>query len=313
MIDEKFEKKYAVALGYFDGLHTAHVAVINEAVRFSSEGLVPAVMLFDEHPRKLLCGEKVPCLIQKGKRDEILSEMGVETLLVSFEEIRDMSPEKFVKDILVKRFNAGAAVCGYNYRFGKNGTGDSVELKSLCEKCGIKTVICPEFTLGSENVSSTNIRNAVKNGEIEKANRMLGFPFGFSSEIFTGDRRGRLLGTPTINQFLPEELQIPAFGVYASKVFFDSKEYIGVTNIGSRPTFDGESVRSETYIIGFEGDLYGRTVSVELYKFLREEQKFPDADALKEQISKDVALTGAYFSEKNKKIKKKLKKSQKKC
>ena len=128
---------------------------------------------------------------------------------------------------------------------------------------------------------------------------MLGFPFSFTSEIFTGDRRGRLLGTPTVNQFIPRDITVPRFGVYASRVHFEEKSYIGVTNIGARPTFDGKSVRSETYILGFSGDLYGKSVEIELYKFIRDEKKFPDADALKKQISLDVQAVSDYFSEKN--------------
>ena len=110
-----------------------------------------------------------------------------------------------------------------------------------------------------------------------------------------GDRRGRLLGTPTVNQFIPEELIVPGFGVYASKVYFDGNEYTGVTNIGSRPTFQEDSVRSETYILDYSGDLYGKPVEIQLYKFIREEKKFPDGDALKKQISLDVQTVKEYF------------------
>lgn len=302
MIDINSGKKYAVALGYFDGLHTAHMAVINEAVKAASDNLIPAVMLLDKHPRNVLFGENVPCLLQKEEREKKLSGLGVVPLIVSFGEIKDMSPEAFVDEILVKRFCAGTVVCGYNYRFGKNGEGDNKKLVSLCSKFGIKTVVCPEFTVDGENVSSTKIRSLIRSGDMEKANTMLGFPFGFSAEVFVGDRRGRLLGAPTINQFLPEDLQIPAFGVYASKVYMNEKEYTGVTNIGFRPTFEGQSVRSETYIIDFEGDLYGQSVCVKLYKYLRKELKFSSADALKGQIAEDIVLTKAYFSEKNKNI-----------
>ncbi|MBR3766992.1 MAG: bifunctional riboflavin kinase/FAD synthetase [Clostridia bacterium] len=302
MINNSSEKKYAVALGYFDGLHLAHRAVINEAVKYENKGYIPAVMLFSEHPRKVISGDDVPFLLQKEKRDELLSLMGVKPLFVSFSEIKDMSPEEFIEKILINKFNVGAVTCGYNYRFGKNGVGDSEKLLEICKQHNIEAVVCTEITLDGENVSSTKIRNAVTGGEIEKANKMLGFTFGFSSRIFTGDKRGRLLGTPTINQFLPEGLIVPRFGVYASRVYFDGNEYIGVTNIGSRPTFDGESVRSETYIIGFNGDLYGKTVEIKLHKFIREEKKFPDGDTLKAQISRDIKVTEEHFTSQNKKI-----------
>lgn len=294
-------KKYAIALGYFDGLHSAHMAVINEAVKCSRDGFVPAVLLFDVHPRNAVSRDKVSFLLQREKRDEMLEKSGVQPLYISFSDIRHMSPEEFVSEILVKKFNAGALCCGFNYRFGKNAAGDAGVLKDLSQAYNIKLTVCPPFTMDGEEVSSTKIRKAVADGDIESANKMLGHPFMYSSEIFTGDRRGRLLGAPTINQFLPDGLTVPLFGVYASKVYFDGYEYEGVTNIGSRPTFDGDSVRSETYILGFSGDLYGKNVEIHLYKFIRGERKFPDGDSLKAQIAEDVKVAEKYFFEKNKK------------
>lgn len=296
MINNSCKKEYIIALGFFDGLHTAHKAVLNEAKKQAGDKLFPAVMLFNEHPRKVLNGDAVSSLLQNEKRDKILKNQGLEALFVPFSEIKDMSPEVFVKEILVDAFNAKGVVCGFNYRFGKNGEGDSRKLQELCEKYALSVTVCPEYAIDGETVSSTKIRKAIENGEIGKANKMLGFPFGFSAEVFSGDKRGRLLGSPTINQFLPEGLSVPKFGVYASKVYFDGKEYIGVTNIGSRPTFQGNSVRSETYIVDFNGDLYGKTVEVEIYEFLRTEKKFPDAESLKMQIALDIKGTLDYFS-----------------
>lgn len=294
-------RKYAIALGYFDGLHLAHMSVINKAVGYAADGLIPAVLLFDKHPSEVISEKKVPQLLQNEKRDELLREKGILPIYIGFNNIKDMSPEEFVKEILVRKLNAGAVICGYNYHFGKNSAGDASLLGELSEKYNIRLTVCPPFSLNGEEVSSTKIRKAVANGDIEKANAMLGFPFMFSSEIFTGDRRGRLLGAPTINQYLPEGLTVPRFGVYASEVFFEGRKYTGVTNIGSRPTFDGGSFRSETYIIGFCGDLYGKNVEVHLHAFIRPERKFPDAYTLKKQISEDVKAAEKIFLKKNKK------------
>lgn len=299
MTNKLSEKSNIIALGFFDGLHTAHMRVLEETVKQAGEEFSPCVMLFDEHPRRVLQGDAVSYLLQNEKRDEMLKNMGITPLYVSFYDIKDMSPEEFTEKILVERFSASGVVCGYNYRFGKNASADSSVLRSLCEKKGISVTVCPEYSVDGSPVSSTRIRTAVENGDMEEVNKLLGFHFCYSSEVFSGDKRGRLLGAPTINQFLPEGLAVPKFGVYASKVFFDGKEYTGVTNIGSRPTFQGESVRSETYIIDYSGDLYGHTVEIKLYKFIREEKKFPDADALKKQIKADVSETEKYFSEKN--------------
>ena len=289
MTDNSVKTEYAVALGFFDGLHRAHRAVLEGALTIAREqGLKPAVLLFDQHPRTVITGDAVPALLQKKRRNEMLEGMGLTLFFVSFKDIKDMSPREFFEEILIKKFRAGALSCGYNYNFGKRAQGNTEALRELCEERGLSLRVCPEFTLGGSTVSSTEIRKALENGEIEAANEMLGFSFGFKAEVFTGDQRGRLLGAPTINQYIPEELIVPKFGVYASRVYFDGREYTGVTNIGARPTFGKGSVRSETYIVGFSGDLYGREVEIELKSFIRGEKKFPDADTLKAQIEEDV-------------------------
>lgn len=296
MTDNSVKTEYSVALGYFDGLHKAHRQVLERTLATARErGLTPAVLLFDEHPRTVISGGAVPSLLQREKRDEMLREMGFTLLFVSFRSIKDMSPGEFFKEILCEKFPSKALHCGYNYNFGKRAEGNTKILSELCEKSGVSLAICPEITLDGESISSTRIRKAVEQGDITSANEMLGYPFCFASPVFSGDKRGRLLGAPTINQYLPRELAVPRFGVYASKVYFDGKEYIGVTNIGSRPTFDGGSVRSETFIVDFSGDLYGRSVDVELYAFIRDEQKFPDANSLKAQIAKDVEAAKRQF------------------
>lgn len=289
MTNNTVKTEYAVALGFFDGLHRAHMTVLEKTLEAAHEkGLAPAVMLLDEHPRAVITGEAVPFLQQTSYRDKRLKDMGFTLFSVSFREIKDMAPREFFESVLCERFSARVLVCGYNYNFGKDAGGDTKALDGLCRERGMTLEICPEFTVGGETVSSSSIRSAIENGEIERADTMLGIPFGFCSEVFTGDRRGRLLGAPTINQYLPGELVVPKFGVYASKVYFDGKVYMGVTNIGSRPTFGVSSVRSETYIVDFSGDLYGREVRVELHSFIREERRFPDGDALKKQIAEDV-------------------------
>lgn len=306
MTNASKEKKYAMALGTFDGLHRAHMMVLDEVLGLSERGFVPSVLLFDEHPRKVLFGENVKSVLQKDKRDEMLKEMGFEIFFVSFAEIMNMSPEEFVDEILVKRFNVGAVVSGFNYRFGKNAVGNSLCLQEECEKRGISASTLVRVDLLGEAVSSTRIRNAVENGDIELADELLGFPFCFRSPVFYGDGRGHGLGTPTVNQLLPDGLVVPKKGVYASKVKIDGREYEAVTDIGCRPTFNGEQERSETYIFDFNGDLYGKTIEVRLYKFVREERKFPDPESLKKQISLDIADTLEFFSKMKEKNEKKL-------
>lgn len=281
------EKKRAVALGYFDGLHTGHAEVLGKTLGAAERGLVPAVMLFDVPPSEAVTGIKTERIMTDAERDEVLKKAGFELLYVSFFDIRDMSPRDFVRKLLAERFNAAEVFCGFNYSFGKNGAGSSETLVSECAPVGIKADVSGCVTCDGEPVSSSRIRKLILGGEIEKANKMLGYSFGFTSSVFSGDHRGRLLGFPTVNQFLPDGLVTPEFGVYASVADIDGQLYSGVTNIGKRPTFNGDSLRSETFILGFSGDLYGKNVTVRLVSFIRGEMKFPSADALKAQIVKD--------------------------
>lgn len=282
-------KKRAVALGFFDGLHTAHMAVLNKASEQKENGFTPAILIFDKHPAEVLSGKEVKRLMTAEKRDEMLRELGFEIIRCRFEDIMNMSPEVFTEEILVKKLNAGFVCCGYNYRFGKNGGGDSALLEKLCAEKGIQTGVCSEVTVNGKTVCSTAIREAATMGDMETVRLMLGRPLEFCTSVFSGDKRGRLLGAPTANQYLPENFVIPKFGVYASLVELEGKDYPAVTNIGNRPTFDGVSLRSETYIIGFHGDLYGKFIDVKLYAFIRSEMKFDSFDALKTQIALDAS------------------------
>lgn len=291
------KNKRAVALGFFDGLHTAHMAVLKKALEQKKNGLVPAILIFDRHPVEVITGREVKRLMTDSKRDEMLLGMGFEIVRCKFGEIKDMSPAQFVEDVLEKKLNAGFVCCGFNYRFGKNGEGSGDMLRSLCAEKGIETDVCGEIRVNGKTVCSTAIREAASQGDMETVRLMLGRPLEFCTSVFSGDKRGRLLGAPTANQYLPENFVIPRFGVYASVVELDGKFYPAVTNIGNRPTFDGVSLRSETFIIGFSGDLYGRFIDVKLYAFIRSEMKFASFDELKEQIALDAREAERLISE----------------
>lgn len=286
-------RRVSVALGYFDGLHLAHRAVLDAALAGRDRGLTPVVLLFDAPPAEVLTGRAVPRLLADADRDRLLTNRGFALHKIRFAEIRELPPEAFVREILADRLRAGAVSCGYNYRFGKSGAGDETLLKALCAQYGIAVTVLPELDLGGQPVSSTRIRALVQNGDVEAANALLGRPLLFTAPVFSGDHRGRLLGAPTINQYLPAGFVRPKRGVYVSTVRIGDSLYRGVTNVGSRPTFDGGSERSETYILGFSGDLYGQSVTVGLLRFLRPEMKFESFDALKSQIGKDAEAAAA--------------------
>lgn len=275
------EKKRAVALGNFDGLHIGHAAVINSAKAY--ENMLPCVLLLEPMPSAVI-GE---ALVTDEEKQSLLDTFGVETVRIDFSVIKDWTPERFFDEIIVGKLNAGAVCCGFNYRFGNGGSGDSVLLRSLCEKQNIAFCECGAVEYENEPVSSTRIRTALKNGEIEKANAMLGRSFGYCLEVVHGDKIGRLLDCPTINQLFPPELIVPKYGVYSSLTTLGGKQLRSVTNIGRRPSFEKDEERSETHIIDFSGDLYGQKIDVRLLSYKRGEKKFDSLEELKAQLNID--------------------------
>ena len=288
MTDGNNANRTAVALGNFDGMHVGHMAVLEAAKSFESEGLMPVAVLFDEHSLKAITGKAPAMLMTVTERNRIINENGLKIETLVFNEIRDLSPSDFVEKILVGRLGAAAVCCGYNYRFGKGASGTAQTMSEICGRLGLKCRVSGEVDVDRCAVSSTKIRGFIENGEIEKANKMLGRPFGFSSRVIDGDKRGRVLGFPTINQIIPEELAMPRFGVYQSVVTVNGEKFKGVTNVGRRPTVGTEKILSETHILDFDRDIYGENVDVRLIKFIRPEKKFSSFDELARQIKSDA-------------------------
>lgn len=288
MADEKIANRTAVALGNFDGMHVGHMAVLRAAKGFESKGLIPLALLFDEHSLKAITGTAPPMLMTADERNRIIAENGLKIKTIVFNEIKDLSPQDFVEKILVGRFGARAVCCGYNYRFGKNASGNAQTMKEICDRLGLECRIAGEVDVDSRAASSTEIRKFIESGEIEKANKMLGHPFGFCTRVIDGDKRGRTLGFPTINQELPDGLVLPKFGVYQADVTVDGEHYKGVANIGRRPTVGSEKVLSETYIIDFHKNIYGEYVDIRPVRFIRPERKFSSFDELAKQIKSDA-------------------------
>lgn len=283
------EKGTAVALGYFDGIHLGHKAVLNTALKMAREReLIPVVMLFDIHPRKLLTGKVPPMLLTEERKRLLLEQMGFKVVDFDFRHSMNFSPEEFEERILRGELSAKAVICGYDYHYGKGGKGSPETLKKDLTEKDIEVISLEPIYLEDEAVSSTRIRQLIAEGKIKRANEMLGDYFTYDFQVQKGNRIGRTLGFPTINQYFPEDFVVPKYGVYASRVTIDGKVYASVTNIGVCPTVDGSTMRSETCIFDFDGDLYGRYVEVSLTEFLREEKKFGSLEELKEAVDKDI-------------------------
>jgi riboflavin kinase/FMN adenylyltransferase len=290
------ENASVAALGIFDGVHLGHRAVIDTAVKKAREiGAQPSVFTFDTS--SVTSKGRFEPLITNGDKISRLSALGIKKVYCSdFSRLRDMSAERFVKEILVGNLNAVCAVCGEDFRFGKGGEGSADDLKKICAELGIEVCTVSQLKKGGEAVSSTRIRELIKSGEIAKANELLGWHYGYCAQVVHGFARGRTINFPTINQLIPLGLILPKFGVYCSKVCLDGMEYAAVTNIGVKPTVENASPPlAETYIIGYSGDLYGRTLETSLYEFIRPEKKFESFEELKSEIERNTEYAKKYF------------------
>jgi len=284
----------SLALGTFDGLHTGHLQVINQA---KESRYKPYVLLFDVHPLSVITGTAPCSLISDKMRDDIIESLGVNIIKASFAEIADMPYDEFFKKYLVEKYHAGSLSCGENYTFGAGGKGNVEKLKALCGEYGVELNIAPTQTCNGETVSSTRIRSLLESGDIKTANAMLGREFSYRSAVVDGDKRGRTLGFPTANQFFPDNFVKLKFGVYASKAVVDGEIFPSVTNIGIRPTVSTQRYRSETYIINFQGNIYGKELEVRLTDFLRPEIKFGSLSELSRAIERDSKKSQEIFSD----------------
>ncbi|MDR2752858.1 MAG: riboflavin biosynthesis protein RibF [Oscillospiraceae bacterium] len=282
----------SIALGFFDGLHIAHMEVLRAAAAYKAQGLRPAVLLFSEHPQVVLGGTAPPMLLTDEARDTMLAGLGYEILRLPFRDVMSLPPERFFHEVLLGHFGAKALSCGFHYHFGKGAAGSPALLQPLCAQNQIALTVVPKVVYQNAPISSTRIRAALACGNIAVANAMLGRPFGYDFAVVVGDQLGRTLGAPTLNQLFPEGFAVPRFGVYSSETFVEGQWRASITNIGRRPTVQGAQLRSETHILAFSGNLYAQRVPVRLLCFLREERRFISLEALKGQIALDVFARG---------------------
>ncbi len=286
------DKKTIAVLGMFDGMHLGHRAVFERAQRIKMmTGLPIAVFTF-----------RVDVLLPKfgGRRDILLMSapdrrkeieaLDAGLITEATKDFLDLNPEEFFDSRIKKAFNAGFVVCGEDFRFGKGRAGDVETLKALCEGCGMELCTVPIARGGKPfmPISSTRIREMLREGDITGANELLGHEMYYTLPVESGRQLGRTIGFPTINQRIPEIMVRPKYGVYASRVVIDGTEYPAMTDIGVKPTVESDgSEIMETHIIGFDGDLYGSTVRVYLRGYIRGEKKFRDIGELKEQLASD--------------------------
>ena len=290
-IEEAAEKNRVIVLGNFDGVHLGHQELLKLARKIAAEKKL-SLMVFTFYPQGqelFVC--EFAYLATQEKKLEMFEQMGVdEVLSIPFDEnIAKVTPEDFAYIFLRQKLNAKEVVVGFNYTFGYKGSGKAEDLKNWLANDDINVSIVPQLMVDGETVSSSLIRQALLAGESRKANKMLGYPYSLKGEVVKGRQVGRTIGIPTANIAVWEQKVLPHKGVYASLVHYNGKKYLGVLNIGKRPTVNnGSDTTVEVHILDFNADIYGEILEVELFDFLRDESKFEGLESLKNQINSDM-------------------------
>lgn len=296
------EEKKVIALGFFDGVHLGHQALLRRTVeRAAARGLTPAVFTFDRSPREFVTGNCVPLLTTAEERQRVVEDLFPirEMIVAPFDEAMMTMPWVDFVLMLTQKYRAGWLVAGHDFRFGHKNAGTPALLSKKAASLGMGCDIIPAVTLEGVTVSSTHIRSLLAAGKAEEAARFLGRPFALSGPIRHGRGIGSSrLGTPTVNLAPPPGHLVPAYGVYVTRAWIGGASCPAVTNVGVRPTVeDAGAVTVETHLLDQSGQLYGRGCQVEFLHFLRGERKFPSLDALREQLERDVAAARGYFAD----------------
>ena len=283
------EQKTIYALGFFDGVHLGHQALLAACRKLANQhGCQAGVVTFTSHPDSLVLGEPPALLNTSDDRARLIYAYGMDMVKeIPFDqELMTTHWSVFLNSLLA----AGAAgfVCGDDFRFGSGGLGTPKKLAAYCEKRGLPYAIVPEQLMDGERISSTRIRTLLENGQLTEANRLLGHAHFLTGTVHAGKQLGRTIGIPTANLTVPDGVIVPKFGVYACLVTVHDKVYPAVTNIGTRPTVEGEGITAEAHILDFDGDLYGKQITIAFHSFLRPEKKFDSLEELKVQIAEDI-------------------------
>ena len=294
--------KRVIALGFFDGVHNGHGQLMKAVTAAANRtGAVASAFTFDRSPTAVITGQPVPLISSVEDRIWLMRHYyGIQEVVVaSFDAMQRMDWEDFITQYLIRDLGVVHVVAGHDFHFGYMGKGNPQRLKEKCAQLGIGCDIIGTVTQDGITISSTYIRTLIAQGEMERANQFLGHPHTLTNRVAHGRHIGSsALGFPTVNLSIPDQVIVPAFGVYATKVHFNGRSFMAVTNVGVRPTIqdnDGR-VTVEGFILDFSGDLYGQEVRMEFYNRLRGEQKFPSLQALAQEIGRNAQQTQEYFT-----------------
>ena len=283
--------KTIYALGFFDGVHLGHQALLRTCRDLAEKHRTGAgVVTFANHPDALVFGAAPGLINTPQDREQLLRQVyGMDTLVtLPFDRTLQDTPWDTFLENLRNTHQAAGFVCGADFRFGRRGEGSAQTLSEFCRDRGLPYAVVPEQLLEGVRVSSTYIRTLIEAGDMVRAAKFLGHPYRLTGTVRHGKQLGRTLGFPTANMAFPGSLAKPRFGVYACRARLPQGDFPAVTNLGLRPTVDGESVSVESWLLDFDGELYGRELTLEFYDFIRPEQKFESLDAMREEIFRNA-------------------------
>ena len=289
-------EKRIFALGFFDGVHRGHQALLAECVRMAKAmDVETAAITFESHPQSLFRSDVPPLLTTLQDRFRLLLRYGIDHVYPFPVNRKVMSTpwEDFLEELMA--CGAVGFVCGDDFRFGSRGEGNAEKLRQFCRERKLPCVIVPEQNLDGVRISSSYIRKQIGEGDMATAVRFLGHGHTLTGTVVTGRKLGHKLGFPTANIELPEGVITPRHGVYACRAYVGEKGYMAVCNVGSRPTVEGHQVRTETWLLDFSGDLYGQRVTLEFLWFLRPEQRFESLEILRQAVLHDAENTRKFF------------------
>ena len=289
-----------IALGFFDGVHVGHAQLLQKVRQIAdAKSLTAAAITFDRHPASFLSGISTPLINTVSERIELMKRKYLieEVHVLPFDEKLSAIPWQEFADMVRNHYQAKHIVCGYDYRFGANGEGAAEKLADYCAKNDIGFDMIEAVRLNGTTVSSTHIRSLLIQGNMQEAQIFLGHPHLISGIVVDGRKVGRTMGIPTANLSISPEVLLPKNGVYAARAFIDDRVYPSVVNIGTRPTFLGQSVTIEPWILDFDQDIYGKHISLALYAYIRNEKKFESKEALQAEILRNAHTTRELLKE----------------
>src|SRR5574344_17785 len=281
----------AIAIGKFDGIHKGHRLLVEELLNFKAKGYLATIFTFSKTPNEIIRHSYEKSILTKEEKYMYYENMGIDVIVkyTTSDELLGMNKEEFLSKILVGKLGIKAIVCGNDFKFGHNRTGDTVYLEQMSKKYGYTSIIIDKLKDHNSDISSTRIRSLIAKGQIEEVNRLLGYSYNIIGQVVHGNEIGRTINFPTANIIPNPNKLLPPNGVYFTKVNIDGTEYDGITNIGKKPTVSNtDTISVETNILNYNGNLYGKILCIEFFHYHREEKRFVDIDELKKQISMDV-------------------------